>query len=179
VIVPGYYTEAGQIARQARELGLKVPLIGGDGWESEKLIEIGGEAMNGCFYSNHWALDAPDPQLQEFLKAYREKFKGDPDAIGGLAYDAANVLFAALETLAAQDPQAFKGLASSKAGTEERRAACRKIRDLIAATAQYPGATGTITLDANRDASKPAVVIEIKEGKKLFRTSIAPPNQPA
>ena len=179
VIVPGYYTEAGQIARQARELGLKVPLIGGDGWESEKLIEIGGEAMNGCFYSNHWALDAPEPRLQEFLKAYREKFKGDPDAIGGLAYDAASVLFTALETLATQDPQAFKGLASSKAGTEERRAACRKIRDLIAATAQYPGATGTITLDANRDASKPAVVIEIKDGKKLFRTSIAPPTQPA
>jgi branched-chain amino acid transport system substrate-binding protein len=179
VIVPGYYTEAGQIARQARELGIKVPLIGGDGWESEKLIEIGGEAMNGCFYSNHWALDAPDPRLQEFLKAYREKFKGDPDAIGGLAYDAANVLFTALETLAAQDPAAFRGLGSSKAGTEERRAACRKIRDLIAATASYTGATGTITLDANRDASKPAVVIEIKDGRKIFRTSIAPPNQPA
>ena len=179
VIVPGYYTEAGQIARQARELGITVPLIGGDGWESEKLIEIGGEAMNGCFYSNHWALDAPDPRLQEFLKAYREKFKGDPDAIGGLAYDAASVLFQALETLAAQDPAAFRGLGSSKAGTEERRAACRKIRDLIAATASYTGATGTITLDANRDASKPAVVIEIKDGKKTFRTSIAPPNQPA
>src|SRR6266540_2095726 len=71
VVVPGYYTEAGLIARQARELGLKVPLIGGDGWESEKLIEIGGEAMNGCYYSNHWALDLPDPNLQEFLRAYR------------------------------------------------------------------------------------------------------------
>ena len=105
VIVPGYYTEAGQIARQARELGLKVPLVGGDGWESEKLIEIGGEAMNGCFYSNHWALDAPDPRLQDFLKAYREKFKGDPDAIGGLAYDAANVLFQSIDQLAAQDPR--------------------------------------------------------------------------
>jgi len=179
VIVPGYYTEAGQIARQARELGITVPLIGGDGWESEKLIEIGGEAMNGCFYSNHWALDAPDPKLQDFLKAYREKFKGDPDAIGGLAYDAAQVLFQSLEQLSTQDPKAFAGLGSSKAGTEERRAACRKLRDLIAATAQYPGVTGSITLDANRDASKPAVVIEIKDGKKLFRTSIAPPNKPA
>jgi branched-chain amino acid transport system substrate-binding protein len=179
VIVPGYYTEAGQIARQARELGLTVPLIGGDGWESEKLIEIGGEAMNGCFYSNHWALDAPDPKLQEFLTAYRAKFKGDPDPIGGLAYDAASVLFSAFETLATQDPAAFRGLGSSKAGTEERRAACRKIRDLIAATANYGGVTGNITLDANRDASKPAVIIEVKDGKKIFRTSIAPPNQPA
>jgi len=179
VIVPGYYTEAGQIARQARELGITVPLIGGDGWESEKLIEIGGEAMNGCFYSNHWALDAPDPKLQDFLKAYRDKFKGDPDAIGGLAYDAAQVLFQSLEQLATQDPKAFAGLGSSKAGTEERKAACAKLRALIAATAQYPGVTGTITLDANRDASKPAVVIEIKDGKKMFRTSIAPPNKPA
>jgi branched-chain amino acid transport system substrate-binding protein len=179
VIVPGYYTEAGQIARQARELGITVPLIGGDGWESEKLIEIGGEAMNGCFYSNHWALDAPDPKLQDFLKAYREKFKGDPDAIGGLAYDAAQVLFGAMEQLATQDPKAFQGLASSKAGSEERKAACQKVRDIIAATKQYPGVTGSITLDANRDASKPAVVIEIKDGKKIFRTSIAPQNQPS
>jgi len=179
VVVPGYYTEAGLIARQARELGLTVPLVGGDGWESEKLIEIGGEAMNGCYYSNHWALDFPDPKLQEFLRAYREKFKGDPDAIGGLAYDAASVLFQSLETLAAQDPEAFKGMGSSKAGSEARRQACRKLRDLIASTTRYPGVTGTITLDANRDASKPAVIIEIKEGKKLFRTSIAPPNQPA
>ena len=179
VIVPGYYTEAGQIARQARELGLTVPLIGGDGWESEKLIEIGGEAMNGCYYSNHWALDGPDPKLQAFLAAYRGKFKGDPDAIGGLAYDAADVLFQSLEQLAAQDPKAFQGLGSSKAGTEERRAACRKLRDIIAATAGYPGVTGSITLDANRDASKPAVIIEIRDGKKLLKTTIAPPTQPA
>jgi branched-chain amino acid transport system substrate-binding protein len=178
VIVPGYYTEAGQIARQARELGITVPLIGGDGWESEKLIEIGGEAMNGCFYSNHWALDAPDPKLQEFLKAYREKFKGDPDAIGGLAYDAANVLFQSLEQLATQDAQGFRALGSSQAGSEARKAACRKLRDIIAATKQYPGVTGSITLDANRDASKPAVIIEIKDGKKIFHSTIAP-NQPA
>ena len=179
VIVPGYYTEAGLIARQARELGITVPLVGGDGWESEKLIEIGGEAMNGCYYSNHWALDAPDPKLQDFLKRYREKFNGDPDAIGGLAYDAANVLFQALEQLATSDPQAFRGLGSSKAGTPERQQACRKVRDIIAATARYGGVTGTITLDTNRDASKPAVVIEIKDGKKVFNTSIAPQNQPA
>jgi branched-chain amino acid transport system substrate-binding protein len=176
--VPGYYTEAGQIARQARELGITVPLVGGDGWESEKLIEIGGEAMNGCYYSNHWALDAPDPKLQDFLKAYREKYKGDPDAIGGLAYDAANVLFQSLEQLATQDPQAFRALGSSQAGTEARKAACRKVRDILAATKLYPGVTGSITLDANRDASKPAVIIEIKDGKKIFHSSIAP-NQPA
>jgi branched-chain amino acid transport system substrate-binding protein len=174
IVVPGYYTEAGLIARQARELGLKQPLVGGDGWESEKLIEIGGDALNGCYYTNHWALDAPDPRLQAFLKTYRDKFSGDPDAIGGLAYDAANVLFGALQKLADQDPQTFKGLASSKAGSDLRKAAEKKLRDLIATTTSYPGVTGTITLDENRNASKPAVVIEIKGGKKTFNSSFNP-----
>jgi branched-chain amino acid transport system substrate-binding protein len=174
IIVPGYYTEAGLIARQARELGLKQPLIGGDGWESEQLIAIGGAALNGCYYTNHWALDAPDPRLHAFLSTYRTQFKGDPDAIGGLAYDAANVLFGALSKMAAADPEAFKGLASSKAGSDERKAAEKKLRDLIATTASYPGVTGTITLDENRNASKPAVVIEIKDSKKVYNSSFNP-----
>jgi branched-chain amino acid transport system substrate-binding protein len=174
IILPGYYTEAGLIGRQARELGLTMPIIGGDGWESEKLIEIGGEAMNGCYYANHWSLDQPNPRLQAFLTAYRAKFKGDPDAIGGLAYDAATVLFRSLEKLAAEDPATFAGLGSSRAGTEARKAATRKLRDLIATTADYEGATGTITLDENRNPKKPIVVIAVKGGKKVFETSIAP-----
>jgi branched-chain amino acid transport system substrate-binding protein len=174
VVVPGYYTEAGLIARQARELGITVPLIGGDGWESEQLLAIGGEALNGCYYSNHWALDYPDPRLQAFLRRYRETYNGDPDAIAGLAYDAANVLFGAIARLAETDPEAFKGLSSRQAGSEARRVACRKLRDLIAATREYPGVTGTITLDENRDASKPAVVIAIRDGKKVFTTAIRP-----
>jgi branched-chain amino acid transport system substrate-binding protein len=174
IIVPGYYTEAGLIARQARELGITVPLIGGDGWESEQLIAIGGDALNGCYYSNHWALDYPDPKLQEFVKRYHDKFKSDPDAIGGLAYDAANVLFGALEQLATKQPEVFKNLSSSKAGTADRKAADKALRDLIAATSEYAGVTGNITLDQNRNASKPAVVIEIKGGKKIYNTSIKP-----
>jgi len=174
IILPGYYTEAGLIGRQARELGITVPIIGGDGWESEKLIEIGGEAMNGCYYANHWSLDQANPKLQAFLAAYRAKFKGDPDAIGGLAYDAATVLFGCMEKLATDDPATFKGLGSSKAGSEARKAATRKLRELIAATANYEGATGTITLDENRNPKKPIVVIAVKGGKKVFETSIAP-----
>ena len=174
IIVPGYYTEAGLIGRQARELGLQQPLIGGDGWESEQLIAIGGAALNGCYYTNHWALDAPDPRLQAFLGTYRTQFKSDPDAIGGLAYDAANVLFGALAKLAEQDPQTFKALSSSRAGTDARKAAEKKLRDLIATTTNYPGVTGTITLDENRNATKPAVVIEVKDGKKVFNSTFNP-----
>jgi len=175
IYIPGYYTEVGLIARKARELGLTIPLLGSDGWESSKLLEIGGDALNGAYYTNHWALDLPDPRLQAFLKTFREKNAGtDPDAIAGLAYDAANVLFGCLEKLATDDPATFKALGSAKAGTPERKAATKKLRDLIAATKDYAGVTGTITLDANRNASKPLVVLEIKAGKKVFNTSINP-----
>ena len=169
LIVPGYYTEAGLIARQARELGITVPILGGDGWESEKLIEIGGDAMNGCYYTNHWSLD--QPQLQPFVTAYRSKYQSEPDAIAGLAYDAGKVLFAALQKLATDDPAAFKALASNSSG-EARVAASRKLRDNIAATRDYAGVTGTISLDANRNARKPIVVIEVKDGKKVFAASM-------
>ena len=175
IFVPGYYTEAGLIARQARELGLKVPLLGGDGWESSKLIEIGGEAMNGCYYSNHWAFDAPDTNLQKFLAKFRKKFNNaDPDAIAGLAYDAARVLFQAMDRLATEDPTTFAGLSSKHAGTEQRKAATKALRDRIADTKDFPGVTGVITIDANRNASKPAVVIEIKDGKKILNTTTYP-----
>lgn len=174
IFIPGYYTEVGLIARKARELGITVPLLGGDGWESEKLLEIGGESLNGAYYSNHWALDKPDTLLQGFLNAYRAQFKSDPDAIGGLAYDAARVLFASMNKLAADDPKTFAGLASSKAGTPERKAAEAKLRDIIAATKDYAGVTGVITLDKNRNASKPAVVIEVKGGQKVYNTTINP-----
>lgn len=174
IFIPGYYTEAGLIARQARELGITQPLLGTDGWESEELLGIGGEALNGTYYSNHWALDAPDEKLQGFLSKYREKYGSDPDAIGGLAFDAANVLFTALGTLSQQDPEAFQALSAANAGSEGRTEACRKLRDLIAGTSGYRGVTGTITLDANRNASKPAVILEIKGGKKVYNTAIEP-----
>src|SRR5262249_19553273 len=154
-------------------------VLGGDGWESSKLIEIGGDAMNGCYYSNHWALDSPDTNLQHFVAEYKKKFNTDPDAIAGLAYDATRILFQAMTRLAAEDPKTFAGLSSKNAGTDLRKQATAKLRDMIAQTKNYPGATGTITRDANRNASKPAVVIEIKDGKKMFNTTTYPQSTPA
>lgn len=174
IYVPGYYTEVGLIARQAKELGIAAPLLGGDGWESDQLLQIGGEALNGAYYSNHFANDNPDPRLQGFLQKFRAKFGNDPDAIAGLAYDGANVLFQAMQKLAEQDAEAFAGLSSSKAGSEARKNATKKLRDLIATTTNFPGVTGNITLDEHRNASKPAVVLAIKDGKKVYDTTIAP-----
>jgi branched-chain amino acid transport system substrate-binding protein len=174
IYVPGYYTEVGLIARQARELGLRVPLLGGDGWESEQLLAIGGEALDGCYYSNHFANDNPDTTLQSFLKAYKAKYGSEPDAIAGLAYDAARVLFGAIERLAAEDPAQVRALSAARAGTPQRRAAATKLRDLIAATRNFPGVTGNITLDDKRNATKPAVVIAIQGGVKKYSTTINP-----
>ncbi|MEO5616718.1 MAG: ABC transporter substrate-binding protein [Candidatus Eisenbacteria bacterium] len=174
IFVPGYYGDVGLIARQARELGLKMPILGTDGWESDQLITIGGEALEGCYYSNHFAVDNPDPNLQNFLQKHREKYGAEPNAITGLAYDAAKVLFSSMERLYEQDPAGFAALAASKAGTVERKAASKKLRDIIATTTNYAGITGVITLDENRNATKPAVVIEIKGGKKVYHSTVNP-----
>ena len=80
--MPGYYTEVGLIAKQARELGVKVPLLGGDGWDSSKLYEIGGKALDGCYFSSHYSSESTDPKVQDFVKKYQAKYGQVPDALG-------------------------------------------------------------------------------------------------
>ena len=92
IFVPGYYTEAGLIAKQARSLGIKVPLMGGDGWDSPKLTEIGGSAVDGCYFSTHFSPQDTNPKVQDFVKKYQEKFKAMPDGMAPLGYDAMMIL---------------------------------------------------------------------------------------
>lgn len=154
IFVPGYYTEVGLIARQAKKQGLNIPMLGGDGWDSPKLIEIGKQALDGSFFSNHYSADDPSPTIQKFIAAYKARFNAAPDALAGLGYDSAMVLFDAIK----------------RAGTTDGP----KLRDAIAQTKDFPGVTGTITLDKDRNANKPAVVLEIKDGKFVYRETIAP-----
>jgi branched-chain amino acid transport system substrate-binding protein len=154
IFVPGYYGEVGLIAKQARELGIKVALLGGDGWDSSKLYEIGGAALDGCYFSSHYSSDSTDPKVQDFVKKYQTKFGEVPDALATLGYDSAGVLVAAL-----------KGAKSLEAAD---------IRDAIAATKNYAGVTGSISLDADRNAVKPAVVLKISGGKSSFVTTVNP-----
>ena len=156
--VPGYYNAVGTIARQARELGIKAPLIGGDGWESPKLLEGagGGEgkisALEGCYFTDHSSLDEKDPVVKKFVEAYKAAYHvKDVDALSAQGYDAANVLFAAM-----------KSVGKPSDGDYNSDAYRAKLRDAIAATKGFQGATGDITLDENRDAKKPAVVLQIK-----------------
>ena len=158
IFIPGYYTEAGLIARQARELGIKVILTGGDGWDSPRFLEIGGQALENCFFSNHYFQDDPNPMIQNFVQEYKTKYDEVPDAMAVLGYDAAMVLIEAIRRAGTTDPQ--------------------KIRDEIAATRDYEGISGKITIDSNRNASKSAVVIKIEGGKLKFVESV-PPEQPA
>jgi branched-chain amino acid transport system substrate-binding protein len=154
IYVPGYYSEVGVIARQARELGLKVPLMGGDGWDSEKLFELGGTAIQGGYFSNHYSPDNPDPRIQKFVADYKAAYGGVPDALAALAYDAANVAVAALKK------------APDTSGPA--------IRDAIAQTKDFPGIAGAVTLDENRNAVKPAVVLKVGDGKTEYVTTIKP-----
>ena len=144
IFVPGYYNDVGLIAKQARDKGITVPLIGGDGWDSEQLYKIGGTALNGSYFTNHYSPYDTDPKVQKFVNDYKAKYGSTPDALAATAYDAARIMFDAVKR------------SKSLSGPD--------IRDALAATKDFPGVTGTVTFNENRDAVKPIVMIEIKPG---------------
>ncbi len=154
VFVPGYYTEVGLIARQARELGLTVPLMGGDGWDSPKTVEIGGDAVNGYYFSNHYAADDPNPTVQNFIAKFKNKYGEIPDAMAVLGYDAAGLLYDAIKRAGSDEPQ--------------------KIRDALAATRDYQGVSGSLTMDENRNAKKRIVILKIENGAIKFADAMTP-----
>ena len=176
IFVPGYYTEVGLIARQARELGYTGPLMGGDGWDSPKLAEIAGKSIDGCYLSNHYSADDPNPVVQSFIQSFKQRFNVSPDAMAALGYDAMRLLVKCLTDLQAQDPEAFAVLASTPGGDSSAKAAHERararLRDLIAGTSRFPGVTGEITLDEQRNAQKPAVVLEVRDGQFHFAERI-------
>ena len=154
IFVPGYYMEVGLIARQAKSLGLTVPLLGGDGWDSPKLTEIGGEALNGSYYSNHSSMDDPNPLIQRFVAEYKARYNEVPDALAALGYDTAQILFDAIRRANSTDPA--------------------QLRDALAQTKDFPGVTGRITIDQDRNAVKPAVVLRVQDGKLEFVETVSP-----
>jgi branched-chain amino acid transport system substrate-binding protein len=155
IFVPGYYTEAALICIQAHELGMDLPIFGGDGWEAPELIQIGGAAVEGKFYSTHYSPDNQTPEVQEFVRKFRMRYGGEtPDAMAALGYDSAMVLADSIH----------------RAGTTTGPL----LRDAIAATRDYAGVTGRTTIDADRNATKAAVIITIKDGKFKFVQAMAP-----
>ena len=155
IFIPGYYNEVGTIGRQARELGIRVPLLGGDGWDSPSLFDAAGGALEGCYFSNHYSPEEKRPAIQEFIQKFKARNSGEvPDAMAALGYDAARILGDAMKR------------AKSLSGPD--------LRDAIAATKDFPGVTGTITLNNQRNAVKPAVVLQIRGRAYHYVTTINP-----
>lgn len=154
--VPGYYGQVGIIAKQARELGMDIPILGGDGWDSPELWKLGGDALKNAYITNHYSADNPAPEIQNFVKNYKVKFNTTPDSLAALAYDSAKVLADAIKRAG---------------GTESA-----KLKDAINSTKNFAGVTGTISLDEKRNAVKPAVVLSLNPSaaKFEFKETISP-----
>jgi len=155
VFSPGYYNEGALIVKQARELGITVPVFGGDSWEAQSLIDLGGDAVEGAYLCSHYSPEDPSPRVQDFVAAYRQRFGGaTPDSNASLGYDSVLVLADAIR----------------RAGTTEHRA----LRDAIASTKDFDAVTGRITINEKRDASKNAVIIQVRNGRFQFVESVSP-----
>ena len=155
IYIPGYYGDVALIAKQARMIGLTQPLLGGDGWDAPELWQLGGDALNGSYISTHYSIDDPSPVIQTFVESYKQRYGNLlPDAHAALAYDAARLLFDAI----------------TRAGTTESG----KLREALAQTKNFAGVTGVISMDADRNAVKPAVVLKL-HGSRVY----LPGNDPA
>jgi branched-chain amino acid transport system substrate-binding protein len=156
LFIPGFYTEVGQIAIQARDLGLTVPMVGGDGWDSPKVIEIGGKSINDSYFSDHYFVGDPRPLVQKFVGAIHQRTGHNPEANAALGYDAMHILADAMR--------------KAGATTADRK----KIRDQIATTRDYQGVSGTITMGPDRDPIKPVAMIKIDKGEMTFAAWVKP-----
>ncbi len=155
VFVPGYYTDVALICIQAKQLSLTAPLFGGDGWESDQLVRIGQEAVEGTYFSTHYAPDLATERSRSFVAAYQKRFEGKvPDAMAALGYDSVVILADAIK----------------RAGTTEGP----KVRDALAATRDFDGVTGRTSINEKRDATKPAVILQVKNGKFKYIETVNP-----
>ena len=154
LFIPGFYTEVGQIAIQARDLGLNVPLVGGDGWDSPAVIQIGGKSIEGSYFSDHYFVGDSRPVVKNFVTRYQKLYGAKPEATAALGYDALHIF----------------ANAAKRAGSLDRKA----IRDQIAATKDYQGVSGTISMGADRNPIKPVAMIKIENGQMNFAGWVKP-----
>jgi branched-chain amino acid transport system substrate-binding protein len=154
LFLPGYYVAAGLVARQARDLGLRATLLGGDGFEAPQLLEIGGDALEGAYYSTHFSTESTVPASIRFVAAYRARYRALPNGLSALTYDTVGLIADAI----------------TRAGTTERSA----LRRSLAATRGYAGVTGVTSLNARRDADKDAVIITVRNGRLAFVETLRP-----
>ncbi|MEI6877074.1 MAG: ABC transporter substrate-binding protein, partial [Spirochaetota bacterium] len=151
--ISDYYSDAALIARMARSLGFEGPLIGGDGWDSPDLVKIGGDAVENGFFTNHYSAEDTRPIVQDFVMKYTAKYGAAPDALATLGYDAMTIMLDSIK----------------RAGRTDGKS----IRDAMKAT-DLGVVSGQVRFDASRNPIKSAVIIEIKDGKQVYKTTINP-----
>ena len=155
IFSPGYYGESALLIKQARDLGINLPILGSDAWEAPEFLSIGGEAIEGSVFSTHFTAESPITEVSKvFLEEYKAKYNKDANALAALGYDAYMLIIDAITRANSAEPTA--------------------IRDALAQTKDFVGATGNITLDENGDALKSAVINVVKDGKFSYLTTIEP-----
>lgn len=155
IYIPGYYEDVGKIVKQARELGITVPILGGDAWDSPKLVELGGpQALNQTYFTNFYSTEDANPVSNAFVEAYKKEYGEAPDSMAAMGYDAANLLIDAIK----------------RAGSPDSA----KIREALAATKGFASVSGSMDLNEQHDAVRGVVIIEMKDGKQVYKETIKP-----
>jgi branched-chain amino acid transport system substrate-binding protein len=155
IFLPAYYEEVGKIVKQAREMGINVPIIGTDGWDDPKVVDFAGAAaLNNTYFSNHYSSQDTDPNVVKFIEAYKQEYNQEPGAMAALGYDAGLLLIDAITRANSTEPA--------------------KIREALEQTKGLQLSTGLLTMDAKHNPIKSAVVIEMKDGKQTFKEKVNP-----
>jgi branched-chain amino acid transport system substrate-binding protein len=154
VFLPSYFAEAAVIIKQARQLGIEVPFLGTDGWDSSELLKSAGQAVNNCYFASHFSSEHLSERAKSFSAAYRGKFQAPPPPLAALTYDAVRLLVDALK----------------RGGSTNSTA----LRDALAETKDFAGVTGTIAFDQDRNPKKPGVILRVQDGKFTYLESVEP-----
>ncbi|TWH45421.1 ABC transporter substrate-binding protein [Sporomusa sp. KB1] len=155
IYIPGYYEDVGKIVKQARELGITVPVLGADAWDSPKLVEIGGPtALNNTYFTNFYSVEDKNPTSNAFVEAYKQEYGQTPDSMAAMGYDAAYLLVDGITRANSTDPN--------------------KIREALAATQTFKSVSGDMSLNATHDAVRGVVIIEMKDGNQVYKETVKP-----
>ena len=153
--IPGYYEDVGKIIKQARELGMTIPVLGADAWDSPVLVEMGGaQPLNNTYFTNFYSIEDKNPVSNAFVEAYKKEYGQTPDSMAAMGYDAAKLLVDAIKRADSTD--------------------AKKIKEALAATKNFSSVSGEMSLNERHDAVRGVVIIELKDGKQVYKETVKP-----
>ena len=153
--IPGYYEDVGKIIKQARELGMTIPVLGADAWDSPVLVEMGGaQPLNNTYFTNFYSIEDRNPVSNAFVEAYKKEYGQTPDSMAAMGYDAAKLLVDAIKRANSTD--------------------ANKIKEALAATKNFSSVSGEMSLNDRHDAVRGVVIIELKNGKQVYKETVKP-----